>query len=131
MNKSTTLLIVIAIVAIIVGVFLKASRGDIVGSASPGIPAVVATTSVATIGPNNRVLIFNANPTCSARVITTREKAVMLSFSAAASSSLTLAIGHLQGASTTIYYPAESFGCDQVNAMGYDASTTIITTETR
>lgn len=129
MNK--LLIPLLFVIVLILAIIAFKGSDSFVGSASPGIPAVVSTTSVASIGTNNRVLIFNANPTCSARVITTREKAIMLSFSAAASTTLTLAVGHLQGASTTIYYPAESFGCDQVNAMGYDSTTTIITTETR
>jgi hypothetical protein len=91
------------------------------------ITAHVATTSVASVGPQQVKTLFSARSTCSARIISTVEKSLRLSFSAAVTP--TGAVGIEHPTSTTVVYTAEEFGCGPVTAFGY-ASTAITILET-
>lgn len=128
---------------LLVGIYFK---DDVVNVAAPVVESLggtqydlvarldVATTT--TVGPeaNPRIRIFARNTECDARVITTRgDSAIMISFGEfpegsgnISSTTLSGAVGHLQAASTTEVYDAESFGCDNWYAFGF-ASTTITT----
>ena len=103
------------------------------GSAGDGLPAKVASTSVIAVGAsNNGILLFPQSNYCSSRVITTKERALLLVFdnnSVQASSTLNSRFGHLQGASTTVNYDSGVYGCGAVYAFGFDATTSITTSE--
>ena len=87
----------------------------------------VATTSIASVGTTASTLF--ATSTCAARVISTVEKPIMLTFSDYAGQTPTGTFGHLQSASTTVNYDAGLYGCGRVRVFGFDASSTITVTE--
>lgn len=91
-------------------------------------PATVATTSNPTIGTSGVVLF--ATSTCIGRVVTTVASPIMLTFSDYAGQTPTALFGHLQAASTTVYYDASQYGCGLFKAYGF-ASSAITVTEYR
>mgnify|MGYP001620165213 CR=1 FL=1 len=103
------------------------------GDAGSGLPAQLASTSVVSVGPsNNGVLLFPKSNFCSSRVISTKERALLLMFdnvATQASSTLNSRFGHLQAASTTVNYDSGVYGCGTVYAFGFDATTSITTSE--
>jgi len=119
-------------------------------AANPGnLPSTAATSSIINLlgagdGTTAKVL-FEPNNACSSRIVTTGFHNVLLAFEAdrdslnngVSSTTLTLAVGHWQAASTTVAYPAENYGCGWVtgivgNTSGVAdlASTTLSVTET-
>lgn len=100
-------------------------------SASTGNYQVdIASLSNKTVGIQGPTTLA-ASSTCAARIVTTAAKPIMITFSDIAGQSPTATLGTLQGASTTVTYGAENFGCDLMKAYGFDASTTISVVETR
>ena len=118
-------LVVIALIAYIFGLQERSTFA----AAPPGVPATMATTSQITIGPGSggdgvNEIIF-ATSSCTARVISTVASPIMLSFTLS-NGSTTLPSGTsglLQGASTTIAYDSELYGCGAVVAYGFSTST--------
>lgn len=92
-----------------------------------GIIPQVATSSLMQVGPSSAVTLFTKASNCTARIISTGANPIMLSFS----SVLTPAaqVGHYQAASTTVAYENGVYGCGQMSAYGYAASTSITVTQ--
>lgn len=108
---------------------------------SLGEATIVATPRIATtttVGPQGasvvKTQIFAANTSCKSRVISTVGTAIMISFDDIAgagnvgSTTVSGTVGSVQGASTTVAYDAELFGCGVWNVWA-TASTTITTVE--
>lgn len=100
-----------------------------IGSAPPGLPTSVATTSQSGVS-TTATMIFSTSTTCASRIITTRAQPIMLTFSDYAGQTPTGSFGHLQPASTTSVYDSGQYGCGLTKAFGF-AADTITVTETR
>lgn len=100
------------------------------GSAPSGLPATVATSTLAYPVATTQSLLF-ATSTCSARVITTTTGAVMLHFSDIQGKVPTAIAGHLQLASTTVTYDSGQYGCDAVRVISASAATVVTVSESR
>lgn len=101
------------------------------GSAPSGLQATVATSSPAGIVVGTTAQTVFATSTCSARVITTVAKPIMITFSSFNEATPSGVFGHYQAASTTVAYDSGVYGCGALKVYGFDASTTITVTETR
>lgn len=108
------------------------SLGQAIVAATPRI--ATSTTVYNTGGTAVREVIFARNPQCKSRVITTFSTPITISFDSIigagniGSTTISGTLGHLQGASTTVAYDAELYGCDTWHAFGL-ATTTITVTE--
>lgn len=112
------------------------------GSAPSGLQANHASTTAILVGPSKVFdpatttlsvwpILFPAQINCASRVVTTKgDSAIMLSFGALSSSTLSGSAGHWQGASTTVAYDGGIYGCGLLSALGY-SSTTVTTSEFR
>lgn len=126
--------LVLLVGSILIGVYQTpdVTLGDATIIATPRI----ATTT--TVGPQGagvvKTQIFAANTSCKSRVISTVGTAIMISFDdipqagVVGSTTVSGTVGSVQGASTTVAYDAELFGCGVWNAWAV-ASTTITTVE--
>jgi hypothetical protein len=107
-------------------------------SAPSGLSATVATTSLQDVGPNlyssttPRVIVIANHPQCAARIITTGANPILLGFNATFNGTTTPSgtSGVYQAASTTVAYDSGIYGCGQITAYGYTATTAITITET-
>lgn len=132
---SFSLLALIAIVAI---AFLFAYQPKDAGASTPGnVVAGVATSTAVSVGPQNNVWTGFGTTTresasnCSARIISTTGDGIMISFGTVSSTTLSQTRGHIQAASTSVAYNAETYGCGYLTVRGQNSSTTITITETR
>lgn len=110
---------------ILLGMFFygdKASANVI----TQGVIPQVATSSLMSVGPQNAVTLFAKASNCTARIISTGANPIMLSFSSVLAPAAQ--VGHYQAASTTVSYDNAVYGCGQVSAYGYSASTSITVT---
>lgn len=141
MSNTLKLRVGIVLVALGIGLILSIFNVFPAFSAAPeGIPATLATSSSATVGPqtvsvaSTTASVFLGTSNCASRVISTQGFDVRLMFSNSQFSSTTAnptaAIGFLQLASTTVVYDASVYGCGFVNAYGL-ASTTLTISEYR
>lgn len=104
----------------------KADIADkIFGSAAQLNPKIRAQASVV-VGTQEVKTLFSSRDLCGNRVVSTAGQAIMLTFDGSAP---TGSAGHIQAASTTVAYAAETFGCGVIKAYGQIASTTITTSE--
>ncbi len=92
---------------------------------------IATSTAVGPQGPSVvKTQLFAMNTSCKSRVISTVGTAIMLSFDDIAgagnigSTTLSGSVGFVQGASTTVVYDAEEYGCGVWNGWAA-ASTTI------
>ena len=92
------------------------------GGATPGLYSTVSSSSETRIGSTSAETIFHTTFDCTARVISTTGRAIMLSFG---STTPTAVVGHVQAASTTVAYDSEIYGCGQVRAYAYEVSATV------
>lgn len=129
MNKIT---LGFSITALVLAVLFVAFQSQLViGSATDGLATAQAMATTTTVGPSDgRITIFNANDTCTSRVITTKATAIALFFGDPtngdlASTTLTGVNGHIQAASTSVMYDSGLYGCDKWT--GYAAASTTIT----
>lgn len=108
-------------------VFTLSQRVD--ASAPSGLPAVIATSSNPTV-TSTAALVFATSSTCSARIVSTTNTGIMLTFGDNQGKRPTGAYGHWQAASTTVAYDSGLYGCDAVFVYS-SASQAISVTETR
>lgn len=106
----------------------------VVGGAADGTAANQRLATTTTVGPSaGRITIFNANSACKNRVVGTKTTPIVLIFGDPsngnlASTTLEGTTGFIQGASTTVAYDAELYGCGRWTAYA-SASTTITVSE--
>lgn len=103
------------------------------GEAKVAVTPRIATST--TVGPTGgtdvRVQLFASNPQCKSRIISTVGTAISISFDDipgagnVGSSTISSTIGHIQGASTTVAYDAELYGCAAWH--GYALASTTVT----
>lgn len=113
-------------IAVAVGLYTQTAYGE----APSGLQASVATTSAATFGPFYAFRLF-ATSTCAARIITTGDNPIRLTFSDNQAARPTNVFGTLQAASTTVEYDSGIYGCGAWFVTGVGASTTGAVVETR
>lgn len=137
MNRSLSIVSFFGL-ALFVSFFITVSyQAD--ASVTPGLYATLATTSLADVGPNlfssttPRAIVTRPTTNCASRVITTVGQPIMLGFGAAYNGTTTPSgtSGVLQAASTTIVYDGGQFGCGQITAYGFGATTSITFSEFR
>jgi hypothetical protein len=129
-NKTTSHLIAsfLAILAAGLAISLYLIAGPTYGNTiTQGIVPSVASSSLMVVGPQSAVTLFAKNTGCAVRVVSTLANPVMLSFSSTLTPSATQ--GHVQAASTTVAYENGSYGCGQLSAYGFNASTSITVTQ--
>lgn len=123
MSLKTTLPV---LVLIVLAVFFWAVVSESAhANSNGGIPVVMATSSNPSLG-TTAVLLF-ATSTCQSRIITTYANPVMLTFGDGPGTGTgpTAIFGHLQAASTTVVYNADTYGCGAYRA--YQFGTAAIT----
>ncbi len=98
------------------------------GATLPNYHSRIASSATTTVGPQTDKTLFEARELCATRVVTTYAQPVSISFFASSTFNVSPTEGHLQGASTTVAYDAELYGCGQVVASA-GASTTITVSE--
>ena len=97
----------VVILALVVGFSWKdTKKADAVAGQLSASHATSSTITVSTAA----VTAF-ATSTCAARIVTTNAQPVRFHFSDRDTFTLTTAIGHTQGASTTVTYDASVYGC--------------------
>lgn len=84
----------------------------------------VATSSTVVVGPGFATL-FATSSNCTGRAVSTVASPIMLSFTGNVIPSG--AVGHIQAASTTVFYNNGDYGCGAVTAYGFASSTITIT----
>jgi len=101
------------------------------GSSPSGLPSTIASSTSSFAVGTSQGLLF-ATSTCAARIVSTREAGVMLTFNEPVGQVPTAITGHFQAASTTVAYDSGQFGCGAVRAISATgAATTITVSETR
>ena len=134
MKHSLHIPLVVLALAALVGLMLLSGDRYAAQANEPEVSARVASTSAIQVGPQEVKTLFADTATssirslCASRVVSTGGSAVMLSFH----SSITpgASVGHVQGASSTVAYPADTYGCGPVTAYGF-SSTTVTKSEFR
>lgn len=132
--------LLVSVLAIIVSalslIIVFSSKEQQLKGAPTGLYSTLAVATTTAVGPQQVKTIFSSNTQCTSRVVGTAGQAVMLTFGDpvngdVSSTTLTSMVGHWQGASTTVSYDAEIYGCGRWSAFGVAASTTITTSEMR
>jgi hypothetical protein len=119
-------------VAILLFVFIILQfmpRQGSLGSAPSGLQGTLATSSIMSVATTATQLF--ATSTCSARIISTAGKAIMLTFSDYANQSPLSTFGHIQPASTTVAYDSGLYGCGLVKAYSFDNATQVTVSDVR
>lgn len=134
MNKIILAGIIVISVGLVVYGFVAKEQPQLKGATS-GLYSTLAVATTTAVGPQQVKTIFSSSQ-CVSRVVGTAGQAVMLTFGDpvngdVSSTTLTSMVGHWQGASTTVAYDAEIYGCGRWSAFGVLASTTITTAEMR
>jgi hypothetical protein len=120
-NRVISLAIIMGLIALTAMVLTQKAFG----SAPSGLPATVATSTFAYPVGTSQTVLF-ATSTCAARVITTRNEAVMLSFNEPAGQVPTVLTGHSQVASTTVVYDSGQYGCGAVRVISATGAATAV-----
>lgn len=136
MTLSSKAALALFITSVLFGVallFAGSYANPALGSAPSGNNSVIASSSIPiTVGSTSPVTLFSVSGLCTARVITTYQVPVMLSFSTSSADALrnkpTATYGHLQAASTTVVYDSGLYGCPEVTAYGFQQSVTVPST---
>lgn len=138
-TRNTFLGLTFALVAMLAAIVSIVSFGPkFAGATAPaGLNAQVSTSTQITVGPQaNTVVPFGALPPkesqwqCAARVISTGQQAILISFASMSSTTLTTSNGFWQAASTTVAYDGGLYGCDYMTIRGLTASSSINVMET-
>lgn len=126
-NIKQNLLFIAALVAIF-GFLAYATFSDKVHADATQVAATVATTSVSLVG-TTPILVF-ATSTCASRTISTTASPIMIGFTDAQGFVPSGVSGFLQGASTTVSYDGDKFGCKTLRVYSF-VSGTITVQESR
>lgn len=123
-------------VLLILFVLLLVAVQPVLGSAPPGLPATMATTSSLVIGPPGATqltsFLLATSSTCATRIVSTPENEIYLGFTGAFGTT-SLSIGRsgiFQATGTTVVYDSGQYGCGTLTAIS-SATTTINISETR
>ncbi len=113
---------------------LMGKTSSVYGSAPSGLPASQRVATTTSVGPQQNITLFNANPNCSSRVISTAGRGIVLLFADptngdVSSTTLSSIIGFSQAASTTQAYDSGIYGCGRMVAFGLVSTTTITIAE--
>lgn len=123
-----TAVLSVFVIALIAFDFIRDTKTA--GATAPsGLQATVATSTLYSVG-TTAAKVF-ATSTCAARIVTTVEKPIMITFTDKKGDSPTAIHGHYQAASTTIAYDGGLYGCDAWKIYGHDATSIITVTETQ
>ena len=129
-NTLSHIVIVFLALGIVWSVLQILQTPSLYASAPPGLPATVATSTRQDVIVTAARVIVATSTNCAARVISTGQSAVLLTFSDPYVP--TTLLGHWQAASTTETYDGGQFGCGNIRAINVNAAASIVTvTETR
>ena len=131
-DERINLLLLAAIVVIGVLFLFLRRPDDTSGAAFQGSGAVMATSSTVSIATSTNVTLFaTSTPSCTSRVVSTQGKPILITFDSKSAPDFANQYGHVQGASTTIAYDSDLYGCGIMRAVSYDSTTTITVSEFR
>lgn len=119
--------LIVAMALVFLGLVI--SQNQVYGSAPSGLKADLATTSQ--ISLTTTAISLMATSSCSARVVSTTNKPIMLTFSDYAGQTPTGVFGVLQAASTTVVYDSGQYGCGLVKGISFDATSNITVIDVR
>ena len=108
----------VAIAALMSGIVSLTVQDLATGSAPSGLAASFSSASSTDVSSTVGT-IFATSSNCAARVISTDDSAIMLTFSQKDGEEPTGNVGHWQAASTTAVYDSGIYGCDAVRAYSY------------
>lgn len=126
MTKTLSLYIlsVIALTLFAVAIYQPVEKAT--GSGYIGWPIhMQAADGTADVGPDTTTTLFADAADCKARIITTNNGAIWLSFDDdyLASTTLAAGVGHYQAASTTVAYESGIYGCGRTTAFSVASGT--------
>lgn len=125
MNITIKNIIAIAITLAAIFVVLANVGGNKSVGALPNLQSLIATSSTVAVGPQEVKTIFSERSLCAARIVTAVASPLMLSFDSVLEP--TGIRGVLQGASTTVSYESDQFGCGAVKAYAFSSTTISVT----
>ena len=121
-----TLGVVLAVIVLGTGVYLGSYKKSSLGSAPNGVQATIASsTNVSFVAATAKVAI--ATSSCTARIISTTNSAIMITFSDYNNTAPTGILGVWQAASTTVGYDSGIYGCGLVKIFSYTTAPVTIT----
>jgi len=125
LTKTQTIAFILAVVLVcgLVASIVKSTR-TAYGAAPSGLIATVASTSQSAVSAT-AITLF-ATSTCTSRTISTLGAPIMLTFSDITGQTPTASLGFVQGASTTVTYDAELYGCGRVRAYSFGSQSITI-----
>lgn len=101
------------------------------GSASPGFATRLATTSAEVLASQTATAAIATSTACTARVISTTNTQIMLTFDDYNNTAPTATFGYMQPASTTVVYDGGQWGCGLVKVFSVGGATNITVGESR
>lgn len=125
-NRITQLAIIIGLI-VLTALFITQKT---YGSAPSGLPTVVATSTPVVLASQTATVVI-ATSTCAARVISTTNTQIMLTFSDYNNTAPTATYGMLQPASSTVAYDSGQYGCGLVKAFSVGGATNITVSDNR
>ena len=129
-NRTLSIATALAVLVIAVMAFFYYS-GEVEGRAPTGLQVDFATSGPVNLGDQTALMAIATSTGCSARVITTRASDILLAFADGVATPTSANMqGHFQGASTTVAYDADTYGCGRIIAFPMN-DTQITITETR
>lgn len=119
----------IAVLAIVVGmIFLMIiwqTPQKAEGSAPAGFVATMSTTSAEVLPSQVATTAIATSTSCAARVISTTNTQIMLTFNDYNNTAPTATFGYMQPASTTVVYDGGQYGCGRVKVFSVGGATNI------
>ncbi len=120
-STKSLVILVVALAALIGIAFATLPRPNVAfGSATPGLRAVIATSSMTTLVAGASTTLF-ATSSCAARVISASSTDLYLTFSDAKGITPSASFGIHQASSTTVVYDSGQYGCGLVKAWSKSA----------
>lgn len=124
MVKTNAIGLGVIIALIILTAMLFTQVNSVNGSAPPGLPAFVSSSSNQTIASTARLLF--ATSSCSARTISTRAEPLMLGFGEFVGFVPSAITGVYQAASTTVTYDSGQYGCGAVRVISGTVNSSVV-----
>ena len=114
--------------ALLIGIIIGGLwfNNSALGSAPPGAPATVATSTAQSVTVAVAELLF-ATSSCSSRIVSTQGDAIKLTFSDFRGDVPSQTVGHVQAASTTVAYDSGLYGCNAVKVYSYGTQSLQVT----
>lgn len=127
-NKTEAFTALLAVALVFAGIVVLFQGAQTVQGAAGELAGTVATTGPMSVTTTASTVL--ATSSCAARIISTRESAITLTFSDNQGAVPTALFGHVQPASTTVAYDGAVYGCNAVKIYSFTTQNVTLT-ETR